>query len=82
MTRMQRREGQASEMAHENEKEAVLPTHVQGDRSQNSLEGDCTGKVPEGKERWSAESVFSREELEMEHETYKGVGSSRMERLL
>jgi len=58
---MRPREDLALVMAHENENEAVLPTHVQQDRRQNM------GKVLEGKERWNAEAgVLSREELETE----------------
>lgn len=39
-------------------------------------------KVLEGKERWSAGAwVLSREELEMEHEHYKGDSPPHMERL-
>jgi len=63
-------------MAHENED--VLLIHVQED---TSLEGGRMEKVPEGKERWSADSVLSREGLEMEH-ARKGVGSPHMERQL
>lgn len=39
-------------------------------------------RVPEGKERWIAESVLSREELGMEHEPCKEADSSHMGRLL
>lgn len=83
---MRRREDPASVMGHENEIEVVLPIHVQEDKRQHScqrsLEGERTGKVPEGKEKWSAGLVPSREELEMEHEPCKGAGSSHMVRRL
>lgn len=77
---MRRREGLALVMVHENE--AVLPTHVQENR-QNPLEGEGTGKVLEGKERWNAEAgALLREELEMEHEHCKGDDSVHTEKLL